>query len=103
MNFLVSRVSNREDMPHPLAVLKPYIYVDERDVDDPHDINWYKEGTNHRVENGYIKRDLQRNDWFITIDTMEKLKDFIKSEGDIILHEGSGDFMKLTIYDNYIE
>jgi len=72
---------NPENKPLENAEWLEYILIDTRTTDDPAKIPisygdgswWYKEGTNHRVENGQIKRDLKDNAWFITVETLEDL------------------------------
>lgn len=64
MKFLISRTSIWGDKkPYKNACLDTFIRIDERTVDDPSKLNhkssrenWYDEGSNHRVENGHIKR-----------------------------------------------
>ena len=60
-----------------------------RTVDDPSKLNekeerenWYKEGENHRVENGCIKRDFVSEEIVITINSLEELDNILMYNND---------------------
>lgn len=95
----------------PIEIMK----IDERFVHDPEElldkntrVNWYKVGTNHRInKKGYIERDLgivQR--WGVEINSLEdllKLKEEVKS--NLIIGSSSENeyFPCIEIYDDYRE
>jgi len=114
MRFLVSRTSCWDDRTPPCEEAKrvPYIYIDERNEDDPKKIRghegeedwWYGYGRNHRVEHGHIKRDFEEVDWFIEIDTLEQFMAFsIKYERLVIQPNYYSHETNLEIYDDYRE
>lgn len=114
MKFYVNRTSEWGDnQPCPQATLEPYVRVDRRTADDPKKIpmyhgtdgDWYKEGRNHRVENGQIARDFDDKAWFVEIDTLDALVAFAKEHGQLVLaHEDwPTDGPSIEIYDGYRE
>jgi hypothetical protein len=113
MKFKVSRTSSYEDEVPPCegCVKGQYTRIDERTIDDPNKSagvyarQWYERGTNHRVENGHIKRDFIDEGWFIEIPTLEDLVTFLDTHGPIVLerfHENTS-ILELEIYDDYRE
>lgn len=81
----------------------PCIRVDERIKDDPAKIEfykgktdwWYKQGRNHRVEDGRIKRDFDDRAWYVEIDSLEALKAFFVEhdcKAVCMSAKGNGDF-----------
>lgn len=69
--------------------------VDTRTVDDPAKLKkpfgdeWYRQGTNHRVEDGRIKRDMGlEHAWFIEISTLEELTALVASYGVLEIDNG---------------
>lgn len=113
MKFLVTRTSLWDDKrPCERAYKDKYIIVDSRTVDDPKKLNiksdrenWYKEGTNHRVENGKIRRDFEEEGWFIDINSLEELIEFKNEVGAIIIqrHWQNEELFEIEIYDYYRE
>lgn len=111
MKFGIRRTSEWGDAsPYKHAVKLPYTRIDERTVNDPMKNkyigkDWYKDGTNHRVENGHIKRDFQDECWFIEIDSLEDLINIYKQEGQLVITEvyGNPTIPCIEIYDNYRE
>ena len=100
--------SDEKNPPIEEAIRGKYIYVDERTCDDPSKIHhykgdtkwWYEEGKNHRVENGHIKRDIEREGWLIVINSLEQLVDLSKKYGELIIN---ADENEIEIYDDYRE
>ena len=117
--FLVSRVrrwSEENDKPCDGAVWEAFTSIDERIFDDPSKIpsyqrcgstdEWYAHGENHRVENGHIKRDFESHAWFIEIEILGELMEFIKEQGyDAIIGKAAQNdsLYSLQIYDGYVE
>ena len=111
--FLVSKTSMgcSDDKPCEDAFLINIIDVDTRTVDDPkkipcyynnRDHMWYEEGTNHRIENGYIKRDMGiTQEWAIKADDILELID--KYDVSIILSKRADGFYTIEIYDDWRE
>lgn len=113
MKYIVSRTSSwDEDKPCDEAYEEEFIFVDERNVDDPSknefiSQDWYTDTTffNHRVENGHIKRDRKVKRWVVDIDTLEQLNAFFKKYGKIIIQEEFGipNQLAIEIYDDWRE
>ena len=120
MEYRISRTSSwgDEGKPHKDAYQRKYIYVDTRTTDDPAKIPmykgdpsaWYGRGTNHRVENGQIKRDIHKESgWFIQVDNLHKfLEDLHKNEKttEIVLsieEDIHPPMLGIEIYDDYRE
>jgi len=104
MKFIVDRTSlyGNEDKPCEGAFRGKVLFVDERTVDNTSKIPtyrgesewWYRKGMNHRVENGCIKRDFEKEVWFIEIDSLEDLMRFVEKHGRIVI-----DYW--TFYENF--
>lgn len=117
MEFMISRTSlyGADDRaPHERAYKKAYVRIDERTVDDPEKLYvesggaWYKNGRNHRVENGHIMRDFDDVAWFIDIKDLDDLIKFTKElDGtkEIVFGESywSNRIVQIEIYDDYRE
>lgn len=120
MEFMVSRTSlcGSDEKPCEEAVKKPYIEIEERTVDDPVKIgiyggdakkansDWYGYGSNHRVEDGHIKRDFPAEGWFITINSLEELMAFQEKYGNLVLqksYNNPSSIPEIEIYDSYRE
>lgn len=109
MKFLVRRTSCLYSKPCDEAVLEPFIYVDERTVDDPAKIPafngksewWYKDGTNHRVIDGHICRDINSNGWFIEVSSLDELMQFYQKYGRLIFLPECRGVDGIEIYDDY--
>lgn len=80
MKFMVG-LPDVEEPPCAGAKLEKYIKLDVRTVDDPSKVTtyggkkdwWYREGRNHRKENGQIVREFVDEAWFVEINTIEQL------------------------------
>ena len=114
MEFKLSRTSFRcyEGKPIKEAIQKESTIIDIRTCKKFKEIleidpEWLKVGTNHRKENGYIKRDLdKRNIWTIKIDNLEQLINLINKYGSIVIEaiDGETDYnYELEIYDDWRE
>lgn len=109
MKFEIYKTSARyctEAPPVEGAFLGEVMRVDTRTVDDPAKLKyaadtWYKNGTNHRVENGKIKRDLGFDQvWMVEISTLEELMNLIaRTDRQQIVMDG----LDIEIYDDYRE
>ena len=106
--FRVSRTStyHSDDPPCEGARRCETMSVDRRTVDDPAKLpryseDWYKRGTNHRVENGCICRDMGwGSDWFVDIpDVLE----FVAKHGRCVVEMGNDGIWCIEIYDDYRE
>ena len=107
--FLVSRTSAWDERPCDEAFQIDIVRTDTRNVDDPKKIpanngtdgTWYLDGTNHRVENGRIKRDMGvAAVWVVEV---SDLLSFIDKYGECVIGKGINDFYTLEIYDDYRE
>lgn len=118
MKILVTRTSrdwfsydDEGSKPCDETVRGTYIDVDERTVDHPDKIypnnkftsDWYNDPrfTNHRVENGHIKRDSIKEGWCIYLDALNELKLFVNKYGKCVIsvEDGNPDMIKVEIYD----
>lgn len=103
---------DRDFKPCEEAYKKTYLSIDERTTDDPSKIpanrfgkTWFDEGTNHRIEDGRIKRDFEREAYFIQINTLEDLIKFKDIRGELILSTAYDNprINSIEIYDDYRE
>lgn len=110
--YIISRASSYDSStpPYEGAERIRVIYVDERIVDDPAKITayggstdwWYKEGTNHRVVNGRIRRDMHTN--YVWALRIPDLIEFCKVVGHpLILDVEPNDHPHIQIYDVRVE
>ena len=111
--FLVSRTSMCCSDKKPCEEAYPIniIDVDTRTVDDPKKIPcyfngreqmWYREGTNHRVENGKIKRDMGiTQEWAIETDDILSFID--KCDDPVIISKNDDGYYRIEIYDDWRE
>jgi len=113
MKYMIERTSeSSKKLPCEEAYVDTYMRIDERATNDPKKLNdmldrnnWYKLGENHRVENGHIKRDFEFKGWFININSLDQLNQFVKTYGDIVIYQNyeNPDILKIEIYDDYRE
>lgn len=114
MRFLITRTSEWGDgKPCEEAYAAPAIFVDRRTVPTIKEAkkrfwfkNWYEGGTNHREENGMIACDRPpRNKWFVEIDNLDDLVEFIHKHGRVVISSDSHykDEAEIEIYDDYRE
>lgn len=117
MLFQITRTSMWGDQkPYDKCIPIKLTNVDRRNFRTPeeHDERWAKHsgkwlevGTNHRVENGCIVRDLGTQDeWGLEINTIEELIAFKKDVGeDLIIGTSYTDWKCpcIEIYDDYRE
>lgn len=104
MKYLVSKTSVYNEKPCEGAYKVLVTIVDRRTVDCPsklkYESNWYERGTNHRVENGKICRDLgKEEEWEVEI---PDLLEFVKKHERCILRIEEGR-PSIEIYDDYRE
>ena len=115
MKFAIHRTSDYRGSTPPCkeAIHISSMRVDERTTDDPKKLPcpvgdyeakwWYETGTNHRVENGHIKRDFEEWTWLIEIASLEALAAFCDEYGCLIISSSGGNMPELEIYDDYRE
>ncbi len=80
------RISHAYARPCDKAVYMSYTREDRRTTDDPAKIPnytgesqwWYKDGSNHRVVEGQIVRDLPDKGWMMQVENMEELLDLLR-------------------------
>ena len=93
---------------HPCSDAFPVnlMQVDCRNVDDPKKIpandgtdgDWYKEGSNHRVKDGKIYRDLGwAEEWVVLLDDM---MDFVDKYGRCLVDRDHRGFATIRIMQN---
>lgn len=91
------------------AIRVDAVYVDERETSDPKKIpafngtdgDWYTEGTNHRVERGHIKRDLDREKvWAVKV---KDIAAFVAKHGQCVVSINNEGWLTIEIYDDYRE
>lgn len=108
--YLCSRTNSySEDKPCDEAFQITVITTDTRNCDDPKKIpankgtdgDWYTRGTNHRVENGNIKRDLGTHKvWAVEL---TDILSFVDKYGDCVISRNGNGFGEIEIYDDYRE
>jgi hypothetical protein len=123
MKFVVYRTSSRSEKSPPLPECQKELVIrrDTRTASRPEDIPahrgqpsdwWYKNGKNHRVEDGCIVRDFDDEVWVLEVRSLEDLVAISKREsGSLIIGGGSQhrklgqieDLPSLEIYDAYRE
>jgi hypothetical protein len=120
MKVMIKRTSEWDDEIKPCgeAFKENYTRIDERSFDEPVKIpfyngnkeraenDWYGSGRNHRTENGRIKRDFDDVAWFIEINSLEELFDFVNKYKEKIVFGTSYDnkeIFEIEIYDSYRE
>lgn len=111
MLYVVRRTSEWcSDVPPCVGAFKKSVTrVDRRDVDDPKKIpankgtdgDWFTRGTNHRIVDGNICRDMgEYDEWFVDV---ADILLFVKEHGSCILSLGEKDVPEIEIYDDYRE
>ena len=116
MEFIVTRSSDFLSKKQPIegAYQKEITRIDVRNISDPSGFKnqrlideWYNAGTNHRVINGKIARDMGTEKvWVVNINTLEELMNFKEKCGeDIIITTSYIDYAtpEIEIYDSYRE
>ena len=118
MRFTVKRTSGYSDErpPCPEAVAGTCVWVDRRTVDDPAKIPsswgspgfWFARGTNHRIEDGKIARDMGEEPcWYVDLPDLDALVAFVGRHGQVVIGERygapKGDALQIEIYDEYRE
>ena len=111
MEYMVGRTSVYDDniIPCEGCIQKEYTRIDERTTPDPttnkYLADWYDYGSNHRVENGHIKRDFKDTAWFIDIADIPALNSFVEKYGDVVIGKSyqNDTIMRIEIYDDYRE
>jgi len=110
MIFKICRTSDPSVGDHPPvegAFKTERVQVDRRSVSSPDHLynptersTWYRVGTNHRVENGCIARDMEMMTiWAVEIPSLEALLALIQTCGHEIVMTGT----TIEIYDDYRE
>jgi hypothetical protein len=105
--YLCSRTSAAYDAKPCDEAFRIYLAnTDTRNTDDPKKIpanrgtdgDWYMRGTNHRVENGKIRRDLGiKTAWAVEV---PDLVAFADKHGDLVLQRNLDGFGVIEIYDD---
>jgi len=108
MKFAISRSVCDGKKPCDGAYKDSYVHIDERTVDSPQKLlcdshTWYERGYNHRVENGHIKRDLDRDGWFIDISDLRGLLELEEKYGNLMIQRvwGNDSILEIEIHDNH--
>lgn len=107
--YLVSRTSYGFGKPCDEAYEVELVQVDRRRFDDPKKVpahhgtdgDWYQCGSNHRVENGQICRDIGwYRTWAVQVDDVMK---FVDAHGCCVVSRNPEGFAQIEIYDSYRE
>ena len=112
MKYKVERASMRNDLcPVEEAFAGEYGHIDVRtfpsfeEYDRKFRDNFKDIGCNHCInKDGKIQRTITREGWFIEINNLEELHEFIKKYGDIVIQDNR--FLtvpEIIIYDDYLE
>lgn len=116
MKFAISRTSIGGDSK-PCKEAKPckIKYVDQRTCKTPEEFDarlarfegkWLENGTNHRIINGHIARDIGTKDcWAIELNSLEDLMALYHKYGKLIIEANwyDGETPNIEIYDDYRE
>jgi hypothetical protein len=103
--YLVSRTSCCEGKPCDEAYEVEMMQVDRRNCDHPKKIpahdgtdgDWYNHGSNHRVENGNICRDMGwRRQWVVQVNDV---MDFVDSHGECVVGRTNEGYATIEIYN----
>ena len=110
MEVIIYRTSSFDGKPCEGAYKKSYTRIDERTTDAPEKVAfyagksawWYEKGSNHRVENGHIKRDFVDFAWFILIDD---IFEFVDKHDHVVVNRcfQNPSIWSVEIYDDYRE
>jgi hypothetical protein len=112
VEFYLTRTTDSDLQPCDEAYQRDYFYVDRRTAKDPKELgqygaDWYENGTNHRLEDGMIARDIpQPGGWFIELTNLLDLLEFVNKHGRVIIEPISNrvkDTYEIEIYDDYRE
>jgi hypothetical protein len=115
MKFVITRTSIQDDSaPCKGAFKGQYLRIDTRtcktfeEYDERIGKNrpWLSEGTNHRLVNEGIARDMEMTDaWFVEINTLEDLLILNAEEGQIVIGHcyDNKEVPQIEIYDDYRE
>ncbi len=104
--YLASRTSAYGEKPCDEAFKIVRVNTDTRNCDDPKKIpahggtdgDWFLRGTNHRVENGKIKRDLGTQEkWAVEVPDIQA---FVDKYGDCVVGRDADGFCTVEIYDD---
>ncbi len=111
--YLCTRTSDYQDVkPCDEAFRVPLVAIDTRDVDDPKKIpinegtdgDWYIKGSNHRVEDGRITRDMGIEEvWAVKLVDLQAFTDFVDKYGSCIIARDDRGFCTIEIYDAFCE
>lgn len=110
MKFEIDRASSLGDsniQPCHEAIKINSTYIDVRCVDSINKLHpdvaeaFRSKGTNHRVENGRIARDIKDTCWMIEIKNLNELLALYRKYGDLIIQESDQKEFnyKIMIYD----
>lgn len=117
MKFLITRTSNtpfieekRMRQPHDKAYVGKYLEIDMWSVDAMQKINnkrerdsWHDKGLNHRIEDGWAKRDIEKDGWFINLGSLDELLELVKEEEIVVSRPNRTKYFEIEIYDDYRE
>ena len=109
--FLCSRTSahDLDVKPFDGCVKRLVVRVDRRNTNDPAKVPaylgrsewWHESGTNHRIENGKICRDIGVMErWVIYSPNIIAL---VEEHGEVIVGKDQDGFYTIEIYDDYRE
>ena len=65
----------------------------------PHMYPWLSCGTNHRVVDDGIERDILEKGWIMELEGLVELMSFIDEQGEVIISEGRHEYPTIEIYD----
>ena len=112
MNYLVEKASIWSGIcPIDEAFPGEYGHIDIRtlssfeEYDRKFSDNFKDIGYDHCInKDGEIQRTITRVGWFIEINNLEELHEFIKKYGDIVIQDNEFSTVpKIIIYDDYLE
>ena len=116
MKFKVSKTSEycSDNKPIDEAKIEQAVKIDVRTCKSFTEVKkqnwgsqWFADGKNHRVEGGFVKRDMpERSIWTIRITNLKQLLGLVDKYGEIIIEpieDTMGYKYEIEIYDDYRE
>lgn len=117
MKFTITRTSLYGDEGKPCegAIPCEVTIVERRTFKTPEEFDekmscfegkWLEKGTNHRIIDGYIARDIGKKDcWAVEINSLEDLMALQRKYGDLVIETNWADeeTPNIEIYDDYRE
>jgi hypothetical protein len=63
---------------------------------------WFETGTNFRVEDGFVCKDIERVKWVVALVGLDSFMAFVAKYNPVVVHSKDG-YNSIEIYDDYRE